>query len=233
MSLDADPIPPVVRFFVASDLHGNRRAIDELPLQAERIPDGAADATILCGDLSHLGKPPGFLAELCPRLPQPVFAIPGNVDPPAILEEIEAAGARGLHDRRIRFGGLDLVGFGGTKPTPFHGRFTTEDDEIERRLAALWPNGSEARPVVLVVHGPPIGTLDRAFRFLSIGSPAVARVVARERPALVLSGHVHEARGTHVAQGVSYLNPGAGKRGHAGWASVETRPRGRVSIGLL
>jgi len=44
----------------------------------------------------------------------------------------------------------------------------------------------------------------------------VAATVAACRPAVVLSGHIHEDRGVERKDGVWYMNPGAAKDHYAG-----------------
>ncbi|HSV41976.1 MAG TPA: hypothetical protein VLH13_01025, partial [Methanomassiliicoccales archaeon] len=47
-----------------------------------------------------------------------------------------------------------------------------------------------------------------------------ARIVEEFKPAVVLSGHIHEDRGVVEKKGTLYMNPGAAKDGHAGLIDI-------------
>ena len=66
-----------MRIFLASDIHGARAALSELPARA--LLQGA-DIIVLAGDISHRGKPRGFIEELVAGFRGlPVLAVPGNL----------------------------------------------------------------------------------------------------------------------------------------------------------
>ena len=86
------------------------------------------------------------------------------------------------------------------------------------RRPELLPPGA-----VLVVHCPPLGVNDRTFSGHDGGSLAIKRVVEEFRPPLVLSGHIHEARGIVEKDGTIYLNPGAAKDGNSALLDIDHR----------
>ncbi|MEZ0228073.1 MAG: metallophosphoesterase family protein [Planctomycetota bacterium] len=193
-----------MRIFLASDIHGARAALSELPARA--LLQGA-DIIVLAGDISHRGKPRGFIEELVAGFRGlPVLAVPGNLDPPEVHGDFAKAGALSIHEGRIKVEGLGFAGMGGSTPHFFGGPYQVSEQKIELGLRLAEPGD------VLVVHCPPRGTLDKTTIGIRAGSHAAAAAVARLRPKLVLCGHVHEARGVLERDGTLYVNAGPGKK---------------------
>lgn len=67
---------------------------------------------------------------------------------------------------------------------------------------ALVPEGVD----VLVTHGPPFGLMDRVFDGRRVGCEELARELERIRPRLHLFGHIHEAYGAFMGDGVLSVN---------------------------
>jgi Icc-related predicted phosphoesterase len=84
------------------------------------------------------------------------------------------------------------VKFWGSPCTPFAGDsgFRIRSHQAAAHWAAI-PDDAD----VVVVHGPPLGVLDRTSEGKSAGCPALRAAVERARPALLVCGHIHEARG--------------------------------------
>jgi Icc-related predicted phosphoesterase len=193
----------IVRIFLASDVHGSRQALAELPARARHQN---ADIIVLAGDISHRGKPRGFIEELVRAFDgRPVLAVPGNLDPHEVHGDFARAGAISVHEGRIVIGGTGFAGMGGSTPHIFGGPYQVEEKKIELGLRLAEPGD------VLVLHCPPHGTLDRTRIGLRAGSRAAAAAVERLRPKLVLCGHVHEARGVVTRGETLYVNAGPGK----------------------
>ena len=107
-----------------------------------------------------------------------------------------------------------------------------EEEEYERELPPVLEGAQ-----VLASHGPAHGILDRSlFGGMHVGSKALFRAVEVARPAVVLSGHIHEARGIAAYEWASgrvvaedkeflesrdrgmtlFFNPGPAKDGYVG-----------------
>jgi len=69
---------------------------------------------------------------------------------------------------------------------PAYGAQTGDDDPKLRAASQIPPGGLD----ILISHGPPAGVLD-----VGLGSPLLAEMAFRERPALHLFGHQHLAYG--------------------------------------
>jgi Icc-related predicted phosphoesterase len=196
----------MMRFLVLSDIHGRDKVAD----WAKRLAsENSADAYIVLGDITHFG-PASWAGEFLDRLDRPVYAIPGNCDPPELVcKEIEAH-ATLLHKRKVSIGNEVFVGLGGSNPTIFDTPFELEEEDIESALRPLM-----ARDVIMAVHAPPKGINDRTGSGLSVGSEAILRLVDEYHPRAVLSGHIHEARGIVERNSTLFLNPGAAKDGNS------------------
>ncbi|MBI0583574.1 MAG: metallophosphoesterase family protein [Methanomassiliicoccus sp.] len=194
-----------MRFLILSDIHGR-----DVAEKAKRLArEQGADAFIILGDITHFG-PASWAGEFLSRLDLPVYAVPGNCDPPELVSrEIEAHGTL-LHGRKVNVDGHALVGLGGSNPTIFETPFEMEEADIESALRPLMEKGA-----IMVLHAPPQGINDRISTGLHVGSEAILRLVDEYRPRVVLSGHIHEARGILEKDGTLFVNPGAAKEGHA------------------
>jgi Icc-related predicted phosphoesterase len=192
-----------MKFLVLSDVHGRVKVVRFANRLLEEM---ALDGVIVLGDITHFG-PPSWASEFLSQLIRPAYAIPGNCDPLGTLQEIESA-ATSLHQRTVKLEGWTLGGHGGSNPTIFNTPNEMPEEEIEAGLRPIMETG-----MVLVVHCPPLGTLDMTSVNRHAGSTAIAKLVEEFRPRVVLSGHIHEARGIVERDGTIYVNPGPAKDG--------------------
>ncbi|HEY6103780.1 MAG TPA: metallophosphoesterase [bacterium] len=103
--------------------------------------------------------------NLLTSLPVRVLAVPGNMDAASAIAGIARGG--GLEGTEPLL--IDGISFGGPKA----------DRGVD----------------VLVVHEPPLGTLDRVSTGRHIGSQHVLTLLTRLRPRVITCGHVHESPG--------------------------------------
>ncbi len=228
------------RFLVAADLHGSGVGLTSL---VDRCESGSYDALILCGDLTHFG-PMSFavmvlrdLGELVPV----VFFVGGNCDPKEVNDveaEVGLDNVHSLHRRSFTFRGLGLAGHAGS--TGFGGcpgEWSEEElaEGLEAALAELPADrGNGPSPVdVLVTHAPAYDTLDLSGSGDRIGSQAVARFVEEHRPAVALSGHVHEHREVLRIGDTLHVNPGPLKMAYAAELTVEVGDGVKAEARLL
>jgi predicted phosphodiesterase len=60
---------------------------------------------------------------------------------------------------------------------------------------------------VLITHGPPKGILDRVIRGAeSVGCEALRDRLLEIKPKIVAFGHIHEAHGQEIIDGIHYIN---------------------------
>ncbi|MEM0448957.1 MAG: metallophosphoesterase family protein [Methanomassiliicoccales archaeon] len=204
-----------MRYLVLSDIHSRNKVIR---FANRHILELDLDAVIVLGDITHFG-PPSWASEFLSQLEKRAYAIPGNCDPPGTLEEIERS-AISLHRNRVEVGGWTIGGHGGSNITIFNTPNELTEEELEKGLRPIMQEG-----MVLVVHCPPYGILDMTSVNRHAGSTAVARMIEEFSPRVVLSGHIHEARGILQQDGILYMNPGAAKDGYAGVLELEDEPK--------
>lgn len=194
-----------MRFLVLSDVHMR----DKVKVWANRLAiEHSVDGVIVLGDITHFG-PPEWAEEFLRAMPGKVYAVPGNCDPPLTLAHIERSSIC-LHKKRVEVAGRTFVGYGGSNPTIFNTPNEVPEDVIFDSLDSIM-----LPEAVMIVHCPPIGMLDMTNSGHRGGSEAIKRIVEKYHPSVVLSGHIHEARGVVRQGGTLFMNPGAAKDGHS------------------
>lgn len=195
------------RFWIAfGDIHEQTRAVP-------RIPDlEQADAVLVSGDLTNVGgrdKAARVLEPIERRNPR-ILAQIGNMDTAeadALLTE------RGLnvHGRVTDLGrGVGLAAVGYSTPTPFGTPSEVGEERISRWVRQVLEQAASFEHVVLMVHTPPHGTaLDRLTSGMNVGSPGVRALIEEFQPAIVITGHIHEAVGQDSLGHTALFNPGA------------------------
>ena len=200
-----------MRSIVISDIHAK---VSTAKLVNEAADRYGADSILILGDITHFG-PVGVAVDYISSLNRNVYAIPGNCDPRELPSAISRV-ATDMHGRTVSIDGIKLVGLGGSNPTIFNTPFEISEDEI---MASLDPISENV--TILMVHAPAFGHLDMIPSGMMVGSESIKTIVDRYRPKVVLSGHVHEARGIKEHNGTLFLNPGSAKEGYAALLTVE------------
>ncbi|MBI4021256.1 MAG: metallophosphoesterase family protein [Candidatus Aenigmarchaeota archaeon] len=155
-------------------------------------------------------------------LRKPVLAVPGNHDPPGLIDVFEDYHTN-LHGKRRTIQGMEFVGFGGAT-TPFHTNFEPGEEETQETLAAV---STTIGQHVLVVHNPPKDTkLDTLASGEHVGSAAIRAYILEKKPRLVIAAHIHEAAGKDTLGGSVLFNPGPAFQGKYG--IVDLTPAGVV-----
>ncbi len=198
-----------MRLFLASDIHGSAGKLKSA-LERESF-----DLIILAGDLSN-----GSIRDVRRILRGaksfgPVLFVPGNMDPPPLLEVEEVEGCPNLHGR-VRYFELKFGGLGGGNISPFSTPIELGEEEIGDILSKL------GQVDVLVSHMPPYDTkLDVIRSGAHVGSKALREYIERVQPLLCVCGHIHESPGIdHIGRTV-LVN--AGPMMHGRYAVIEVR----------
>ncbi len=188
-----------LRILHISDIHcSTRRALKVLDKEKY-------DLVVLSGDVECVDT----AEEIVARAPL-LVAVTGNMDDAAVAKYLRDKGV--LLDGRVRR--IDepmFAGLGGLD-------FASSLSNLRRLL--------EREPVdidILVSHHPPKGILDRTFIGLRIGLKELRKLVEDLKPKAHLFGHIHEARGVEVRNGIVFVNAGPLKKGY--YAIVECNDR--------
>ena len=167
-----------------SDLHRDRGAAERLVEMSSE-----ADVVIGAGDFAVRRQGLGDTLDVLAQISKPAVLVPGNGE--SVEELTEAAAqwksAHVLHGTGCQCLGIPFWGVGGGIPvTPF-GDWSYDFDEQqgEQLLEGCDAGG------VLVVHSPPIDTVDHDSSGKIRGSRSVRSTVENRRPRLVVCGHIH------------------------------------------
>jgi len=199
-----------MRIAAVSDIHGDMQATEYLE-NIERMI--SPDLIVICGDITTFG-PTEVAEKILSGLNKKCVAVPGNCDPDDVLNIIEKY-CISLHMRHVEIDGIDFVGFGGAPVCSLSTPREFEEEEIKKRLEEIMvPN------CILVTHAPPLGINDLTRTGKRLGSRAIADICQKFKPRIVLSGHVHEARGVLEKDGTIFGNPGSLRDGYAILADI-------------
>lgn len=192
-----------------SDLHCDRDAAIALVRLAETEN---VDVLIGAGDFAnrHQGLPDTL--DVLSTIKRSSVLVPGNGETVDELRDaVVAAGwasATVLHGDGCQIGGVEFWGVGGGIPvTPFGDWSYDFDEDAGQSLLDGCPDGG-----VLVVHSPPIDTVDHDSSGRIRGSESIRKTVETKSPRLVVCGHIHSDWGKQVTLGQSQI-VNAGPRG--------------------
>jgi uncharacterized protein len=205
-----------MRMLVFSDIHGSTTGtMTTMELCQKHKPD----LVVICGDITNfdpLEWAEGYLSRIRTLVsdrtesqsPGRVAAVPGNCDPKDLPNIFGRTGIIDLHRRKQEIGGIVFGGAGGADYTPFNTPFEFEDDTFSQWLRPLMEEN-----MIMVTHAPAHGYLDTNYQGSHRGSNSIRAIVDQWRPILMLSGHMHEARGIESHNGTVFVNPGPAKDG--------------------
>ena len=206
-----------MRMVCVTDLHGDPQALDRILADA-----GPADVVLLGGDITSFGTPntAEFLVRRAMESCLHVLAVAGNCDSAAIDERLASLGVS-LFGRGVIIQGAGLYGV--SAMPPWTGTmYELSEDDIAAALETGRSRLTQPRHEVVLSHTPPRGTLlDRTRRGEHVGSVAVRQFIEHIQPALVLCGHIHEARGIDRLGATTIVNCGPAFDGQYAVAEVD------------
>ena len=204
-----------MRLLCITDLHGSLVMLTRILAAA-----GPVDAVLLGGDITDFGSP--LDADKIIRLAQqpgaPVYAVAGNCDSAEIdrrLAELDVS----LSGRAVAHGSWAIHGVSGMPPWR-KGMYQITEEELARLLEAGYEH-VHGRQQVVLAHAPPRDTrLDRTIFGRHVGSVALRNFIDQTQPALVVCGHIHEARGIERIGDTTVVNCGHAAAGEYALAEV-------------
>jgi Icc-related predicted phosphoesterase len=195
----------IMLVYAIADIHGRAERLERV---RQTVSQCRPDLVVVAGDLMNR-RGPAAVARCLGHLNRPVMLVRGNADPVAAMAAITALpNVTDLHLVRTAHKGFGFTGIGGTIPLPFRSRIAWRERALLATAAALLTPQS-----VLVVHPPPLGCRDRIMGRIHAGSAAVADLVHRHHPLMVICGHIHEAAGVRQMNGTSVVNCSMGAGG--------------------
>ncbi len=208
-----------VKILAFADFHGDERAFGRAK---QKIAVERPELLIVAGDIANynLEAAKRLLIDLS-RVGGPIYFVPGNMDNIELGVWTGAKKVHALHGRCQHWENVDLIGLGGSP----HGPFSTPFEYSEEEATDLLENAMRDHlggHLILVSHCPPKGTkIDRVFSGVHAGSSSVRRFVEKVQPALVVSGHIHEAQGVDTIGSSNLVNTGPAHRGSYAQLTLE------------
>jgi len=187
------------------DIHGHTAAF-------RRIPELAgATGVLITGDLTNVGgvAEAKEVVEAVKAVNPRILAQIGNMDLAPVEAWLDAQGM-GMHRKAIELApGLGIMGVGWSNPTPFGTPSEAPDATLGQWLAETYEKAKAFAHLILASHTPPFGGKgDVVGNGAHVGSKAVREFILRVKPALCLTGHIHEAQSLETIGETLVVNPG-------------------------
>lgn len=204
----------LLKVLALSDIHRNQDAVRAV---TKKIAEEHVDAIFVAGDISHGNINEAIhILKILKGHHKPVFFVPGNMDSPELMNW-NHGNIRNLHCKCESFNNYSLIGVGGSVYTPFNTHLEFAENEIAKTFRQSFSECSEKKKLILISHCPPKDTeLDRTITGIHAGSKAVRQFIESEKPLLVITGHIHEARGIDKIGETMIVNPGPANLGRYG-----------------
>jgi len=187
------------------DIHESIDLIDSIPGLA------GAEGVIITGDITNRGGRSAAtrVIDAVARINPRILAQPGNMDTDDVSEFLRREDMD-IHLRvRELAPGLGLMGVGLSTPTPFGTPGEISEETLVRWLQATHAKAGHFDHLVCAIHEPPIDTaIDRLSNGQHVGSPGVRAFLERAKPALAITGHIHESVGMDKVGETPVINPG-------------------------
>jgi uncharacterized protein len=180
-----------MKLLLFSDLHCDVRAAAALVEAAREV-----DIVIGAGDFANRHQGLSDTLTILAEIEKPAVLVPGNGETVEELRDAASlwASATVLHGDGCELRGQAFWGVGGGIPvTPFGTWSYDFSEEQAETLLDGCPHEA-----VLVVHSPPLDTVDHDASGRIRGSETIRRVVQSKRPKLVVCGHIHSDWGKQV-----------------------------------
>ncbi len=192
------------------DIHEDYRNL--IPLKNELKN---ADLVIVTGDLTNFNgrKEAEKVIEEIMKYNKNILAQLGNLDQPEVNDYLTERGIN-LHGNGFIKDDIGIFGVGGSNLTPFNTPTEFNEDEIETFLLNGIDKVRNAKFKIMVPHMPPKDTkLDIISAGVHVGSQSVRDFILKHKPDIVLSGHIHEARGSDKIEETVAFNAGMFREG--------------------
>lgn len=205
-----------MRILLLSDLHEDEHALECIK---DIMGKGSFEYVFITGDFTK--RTISYVNDILDLMPDSItfcWALPGNCDPPEVLEILEKR-QNSAHGRRITIdNGFNIVGFGLSPPTPFHTYGEINDEEIDKGLRTWKIDGN----TLLLTHAPPYGRFDLA-RGEHVGSNAIRKIIEEKQPFANFCGHVHEHEGVDKIGNTHIVKIPAANSGRYAIATINNR----------
>lgn len=193
-----------------TDFHGRKLKNPDL-LQA-------VDLVLISGDITDFGGEREAREVLEPFLDKNflTLAVPGNCDNKDVNNYLAKNGMN-IFGKIKEYREAIIGGLGGGNPSPFYTPQEYPENTIKEFTEKIKNLGDKGKKIsILVTHTPPYNTkVDKVFLGKHIGSKIVRRFIEEKKLDLVLTGHIHEAKGVDKIGNTIIINPGPAPKHYA------------------
>ena len=213
-----------MRFLVLSDMHDDDVFIHQLKDEFQK-----ADGVLFGGDFAKYNFPETAEPAL-KRLVDchdAVYAVLGNCDEPAFLQQLEEAdisvqGSMVFRDGLVFAGSGGGSKFTGTTPNERSDEELVSDFQIIRDQPASENGENSWDNMIMLMHNPPKDTeCDKITSGIHVGSAGLRQIIEETKPLAVITGHIHESFGVDKIGNTVIMNPGSLAEGRYGILEVE------------
>ncbi|MFB6145861.1 MAG: metallophosphoesterase [Candidatus Nanohaloarchaea archaeon] len=208
-----------MRVLLLTDIHGHHGKLEKI-INREKF-----DAILCAGDLGDAKEFDdyevnlGHVLDAMDQTGKMAKAVPGNMDKEEVCVRKLIERRMNIHKKIASFEKFEAVGFGGGK-TPFDTFFEPDGSDIRNAISTLHGR-MKADKKVAVIHQPPFDTRLDTIENEHVGSEEVRELIEETDFDLVLTGHIHEARGVDELGSTRLVNPGPVVDGFYGVADVD------------
>ena len=181
-----------------TDIHGSEKAIRSLKAKAKK-----ADLLVCTGDITFFETHMARVVKELDSMGKPLLLVHGNHEDEDGLRALckDRKNITFLHKGFCEVGGYLFFGYGG-------GGFAVHDREFEHFSHSI-RSRRKGKRLVALFHQPPYGTKVDVILDEHVGNESYSGFIRKERPSLVLCGHLHEHNGEQdKAWGSLIVNPG-------------------------
>ncbi len=205
-----------MKLLAVSDIHGRRSIVQKLVENSLKDPP---DLIVVAGDLSNGSFREAIaVLEIFRKSRIKTVFVPGNMDPPSLLTHKDNNDiTMNVHLRVVSIDEIIIAGIGGSNITPFNTFIEFGEEEIKKMLDEIASkiNNEDIKKLVMVTHVPPYETsVDKVFTGSHVGSNALREFIELKQPLVLITGHIHEARGIDKLGSTLIVNPGPLFRGY-------------------
>lgn len=190
-----------MKFLTFTDIHEDKKATQLLLTRANQ---NDIDFVVCCGDISNFKRGLRNVLKSFNELGKKIYVVHGNHEEP---EEGFAEVLKdyphwiNLHMKALKIENYIFLGYGGDG-------FALQDQRF-RKVAREWYGKYKNEKTVLITHMPPYGTKLDQIAIGHVGNKDYAKFIARMKPRLAISGHLHETFGMiDKIDNVKIINPG-------------------------
>lgn len=211
-----------------SDIHGR------VSLLRRIVRTASYDLALVAGDVSnYAGGGYGEVLEVLSEGIPLAVVVPGNVDPPELLD-LKLENVLVVHNSVVEVRGLRIAGVSGGIGFSFWGIPYLAEYHIADFVKNLSEElrRSSINPHILLTHTPPYNSgVDMLYSGEVVGSKALRDFLEEFAPLLHVCGHIHEGRGVATLGRTTVVNPGPAMVGY--YAVARVYPElGRVEVEL-